>query len=315
LAFAVGALSHYVGDNIGHSEAVNPATGLTFPKLLRKYGPVVTYEEAPIDHVRVEFGFDTAQIARRRFTPERYRRRIGFRVANAALNRALLETYGLRLGDTLGPVRPGAESYRISVHRLMPLFGGAQVIRLRDHLKPERNDEALREYLQAVIAVDQVQQNAVLRHPPGIGAHILELFFHITPRIGPLRVVDIKAPSTRAEDEYIRSLNDSRRVLVSYLTQYGAAPGEVRLANLDLDTGDPVAPGRYWLTDETYARLLDEVTARKAGPMPPDLIRDILVYYANPGSPNSTRRHRDTWKEVNENLKTLRARYPDVAAM
>src|SRR5579884_3114470 len=37
-AFAIGALSHYLGDAIGHSQAINPATGLEFPKLERKYG-------------------------------------------------------------------------------------------------------------------------------------------------------------------------------------------------------------------------------------------------------------------------------------
>src|SRR6201985_3765175 len=33
LAFAVGALSHYVGDNIGHSQATNRAVAADFPKL------------------------------------------------------------------------------------------------------------------------------------------------------------------------------------------------------------------------------------------------------------------------------------------
>src|ERR1700751_1704221 len=37
-AFAIGALSHYLGDTIGHSQAINPATAVEFPKLKRKYG-------------------------------------------------------------------------------------------------------------------------------------------------------------------------------------------------------------------------------------------------------------------------------------
>ena len=32
-AFALGALSHYVGDNVGHHDAVNPSTAIGFPKL------------------------------------------------------------------------------------------------------------------------------------------------------------------------------------------------------------------------------------------------------------------------------------------
>src|SRR6202158_2993383 len=44
-AFAIGALSHYLGDSIGHAEAINPAVGVDFPTLRRKYGPVVTRSE------------------------------------------------------------------------------------------------------------------------------------------------------------------------------------------------------------------------------------------------------------------------------
>ena len=47
LAFAAGALSHYVGDTFGHSMAVNRATALAFPNLGQRYGSVVTYEDSP----------------------------------------------------------------------------------------------------------------------------------------------------------------------------------------------------------------------------------------------------------------------------
>ena len=38
LAFAIGSLSHYIGDNIGHSEAVNHSVPIEFPGLEKKYG-------------------------------------------------------------------------------------------------------------------------------------------------------------------------------------------------------------------------------------------------------------------------------------
>ena len=38
LAFAIGALSHYIGDSVGHSEATNLAVPIEFPKLGAKYG-------------------------------------------------------------------------------------------------------------------------------------------------------------------------------------------------------------------------------------------------------------------------------------
>ena len=43
LAFAIGALSHFIGDSIGHSAATNPSVALVFPKLKARYGPSVNY--------------------------------------------------------------------------------------------------------------------------------------------------------------------------------------------------------------------------------------------------------------------------------
>ena len=61
LAFALGALSHYVGDSVGHHDAVNPSTAIVFPKLALQYGQSVTYDENPHAHVRTEFAFDIDQ--------------------------------------------------------------------------------------------------------------------------------------------------------------------------------------------------------------------------------------------------------------
>src|SRR5690242_5042111 len=38
LAFAVGALSHYIGDSVGHPEATNISVPVEFPKLRARYG-------------------------------------------------------------------------------------------------------------------------------------------------------------------------------------------------------------------------------------------------------------------------------------
>ena len=51
LAFAVGAVAHYIGDTVGHSQAINLAVPVEFPKLAEKYGPVVNYAEGESQHV------------------------------------------------------------------------------------------------------------------------------------------------------------------------------------------------------------------------------------------------------------------------
>src|SRR5213592_4532797 len=57
-AFALGALSHYAADNNGHQYGTNRAVPIYFPKLRRKYGNTVNYEQSPGAHIKAEFGFD-----------------------------------------------------------------------------------------------------------------------------------------------------------------------------------------------------------------------------------------------------------------
>src|SRR3989442_10386775 len=67
LAFALGALSHYSADNQGHP-TINKVVAIEFPKLRRKFGGEVTFEDDPKAHIRTEFGFDMTQVAKNRYT-------------------------------------------------------------------------------------------------------------------------------------------------------------------------------------------------------------------------------------------------------
>jgi len=53
-------------------------------------------------HIRVEFGFDMVQVAKNRYTSDRFHDFIGFEVSQPVLERAMRKTYGLSLEDTLG---------------------------------------------------------------------------------------------------------------------------------------------------------------------------------------------------------------------
>src|SRR5664280_3092936 len=63
-AFAIGALSHYYADKYGHSVGTNYCVPVVYPKDKEKFGPMVTYEDDPLSHVRAEFEFDILQTAR-----------------------------------------------------------------------------------------------------------------------------------------------------------------------------------------------------------------------------------------------------------
>ncbi|MHB1796617.1 MAG: zinc dependent phospholipase C family protein, partial [Acidobacteriaceae bacterium] len=127
-AFALGALSHYVGDNDGHRFATNPSTPIEFPSLGEKYGPVVTYDEAPHAHVRTEFAYDVEQESRHEFAPVGYMHAMGFKVPRKLVERAFFETYGLSLRSVLGRPRPAFESYDSAVGKMMPIVADAEAL-------------------------------------------------------------------------------------------------------------------------------------------------------------------------------------------
>ena len=132
-AFALGALSHYSSDNAGHSIGVNLAVPILYPKLGRKYGNTVTYEQDPLAHVKTEFGFDVLEVAQGRYAPDAYHDFIGFDVSAPLLEQAFQETYGLDLKSVLTDEDKVLGSYRHDVSQLLP-----QATRIAWSLK--RND-------------------------------------------------------------------------------------------------------------------------------------------------------------------------------
>jgi len=121
LAFAIGALSHYVGDNDGHRYATNIGEPILYPRLAKKYGNVITYEDSPLGHLKTEFGFDVLEVARGNFASEGYHDFIGFHVSKSIVRKAFHDTYGLQLEDLFEDFDKSVESYRRAVSKTIPM--------------------------------------------------------------------------------------------------------------------------------------------------------------------------------------------------
>src|SRR6202163_2516913 len=93
-AFALGALSHYASDIAGHP-AVNQAVAIEYPKLRAKFGTSVRYAQDKTAHLKTEFGFDMAQVAKNRYASQQYHDFIGFQVSKPLLERTFAIVYGV----------------------------------------------------------------------------------------------------------------------------------------------------------------------------------------------------------------------------
>src|SRR5882762_6217034 len=119
-AFALGALAHYAADTSGHPLATNRSVAMMYPKLAKKYGPVITYEDKPSAHSQVEFGFDVDQVAEGHYAPKAYHDLIGFKVSKSVLERAFAKTYSIEMSSVFRSVDLAIGSYRHAVATVIP---------------------------------------------------------------------------------------------------------------------------------------------------------------------------------------------------
>ena len=344
LAFAVGALSHYVGDSLGHSTATNLAVPVDFPKLRARYGSVVSFAEGKHQHVRTEFGFDIDEVAHHRMAPIRFLRHIGLKVPVRQLALAYYQTYGLAQDfSVVKGHRFNVPGYRFAARTFIPRLAYAITILHRNHEPAEPDSPEAAEIEKEVAAVAAENQWDAYRRKPGIGTYALAGLIFVTPKIGPFSELAVKDPTTATEADYLHSLTLSLAVFRDVLSRFTPPPArrsihssdaqkafsqrflarllkdpkanrdvllrssDLRhpLPNRDLDTGYVVRPGGYPLTDATYADLLRRLARNPSQPIPPGIKEDILAYYANPDAPISTMRNPKRWAQVQADLKTL----------
>lgn len=303
LAFAIGALSHYIGDTIGHGQAINEAVAIEFPKLAKKYGPVVTYDEGEHPHVRTEFAFDVNEISKRRFAPSAYLKHVGLEIPGPLLRRAFFQTYGLDLPKIIGRKRPVMRGYRFSIRRFLPRIAYAEVVLHRNRFPADTPGPDFNKLSKDLAQSDFENGWDQYRKKPGVGTYMLAGVIYILPRIGPLSDAAIRIPTPYTQDLYVKSVNNSTAALRHALANFDAISTFV--PNRDLDTGAAVRPGGYRLTDETYAQLLAVITRNQSQPVPSGLKQNITDYYADPSAPICTKKSPQKWAEVQAELKLL----------
>ena len=304
LAFAVGALSHYIGDNIGHSMAVNRAVPIEFPKLGAKYGPVVAYAQDKHAHVQTEFAFDINEIAHHRFAPVHYLRHVGLNVPTQQLAAAYYETYGLSEDFSKAKTsRINVRGFRFAVRSFIPRIAYAITLLHRSHMPADPMGPESQKLDSEVAQIAAENDWDKYRKKAGIGTYTLAGFLYIVPKVGPLKLAAIKGPTAATEADYVRSVNLSTDALSAAIGRL-VKPHQT-LPNRDLDTGAPVRPGGYRLTDDTYAKLLHRLVEDPHHTIPPGLKADIQNYYADPEAPIHTKKNPTQWAQVQSELQTL----------
>ncbi|GAC1670056.1 MAG: hypothetical protein PVS2B2_00280 [Candidatus Acidiferrum sp.] len=302
-AFALGSLAHYAADIAGHP-AVNQAVSIQYPKLRAKYGNSVRYAQDHTAHLKTEFGFDMVQVAKNRYASQQYHDFIGFQVSKPLLERTFPVVYGVELKDILTHEDLAVGSYRFAVSRLIPQM---TQIALRTHKKAmmkESPNFAKKKFLYRLSRSEYEKEWGKDYTKPDFGTRFWSAVLRYMPKIGPFKALAFNNPTLQTEDLYFKSINTTVDQYRVYLHQVGA--GSLQLVNADFDTGKETRAAEYSLTDETYAKLLGQLTKRKFDMTSTDLRDNILKFYSDTSLPLETKKDPARWQEVLASLDQLK---------
>jgi hypothetical protein len=306
-AFALGALSHYASDIAGHP-AVNQAVAIAYPKLRAKFGQSVRYAQDKPAHLKTEFGFDTVQVAKNRYASEQYHDFIGFQVSKSLLERAFPVVYGVELKDVLTHEDLAVGSYRFAVSELIPRMTQVALQVHKKDLMRETPNFAKQKFLYRLSRSNYEKEWGKDYVKPGLGTRILSTLLRFMPKIGPFKHLAFNNPTPQTEDLYIKSINTTVDQYRAFLEE--VRTGKLVLPNSDFDSGQPTKAAEYSLTDDTYAKLLGQLSSRKFDRTSPELRANILDFYSDLSASIETKKDQGDWKNVLTELDQLKAMTP-----
>jgi hypothetical protein len=114
---------------------------------------------------------------------------------------------------------------------------------------------------------------------PKFSDKVLAFIYLLLPKIGPLRVLQFKTPTPDTEHMFESSFNDTLDQYRELLKQERET-GKPAMTNDNIDLGEVSAPGKYYLSDTTHAKLLDKLADQKFAGATPEIRAELLDFFS-----------------------------------
>jgi hypothetical protein len=216
--------------------------------------------------------------------------------------------YGVELKDVLAHEDLAVGSYRFAVSRLIPEMTRVALQTHKKELIRETPNFAKQKFLYRLSRSGYEKEWGKDYVKPGIGVRVLSTLLRYIPKVGPFKGLAFKNPTSQTEDLYIKSINTT-------VDQYRAFLEEVKTdslsaPNCDLDSGNVTKATEYSLADDTYAKLLIQLSARKFDHTSPELRVNVLQFYSDLSIPIGTKKDQHLWEETLSALGQLKLAVP-----
>lgn len=278
-AFALGALSHYASDNTGHPRATNRVVPLMYPKLRAEFGDAIPYDEAPKQHILVEFSFDVLQVASGAYAPEAFHKFIGFEVAEDLVARTFKQIYALDMGDQFMDRSLAIGTYRYAVAKAIPEMTKVAWKKKRAEIEKVTPGITQTRFVFNLSRREYEKEFGRDYAKPKGWARVIGFLYHLVPKIGPFRALAFKVPTPEAEKLFLDSFQQTKERYAAALNALRS--GQPALANINFDVGRETPRGAYALADETYNELLDKLTDHKFAGVSSAMRADLARHFGN----------------------------------
>ena len=303
LSFALGALSHYVGDLDGHRFATNVGEPMLYPKLEKKFGPVVTYEDSPADHLKTEFGFDVLEVARGNFAPQAYHDFIGFYVSKDLVARAFHDTYGLELSDLFYNFDLAINSYRSVVSRIIPLSTRIAWAQKRKDIQQAAPSMSRKRFIYVMDRSSYEREWGKRYNEPTRKEKFLAFLLRLIPPMGPLKALQFKMPTTPVEKLFMDSFTRASKQYHDKLDSFAAS--NLVLTDENYDVGTITSAGQYRMADDIQIFWLHRLASKNFTTTTPAIRAEIVAYFGNLSAPIHTKEAPAAWKQFEADYAAL----------
>ena len=312
LAFAFGAMSHYVADVDGHRYATNVAEPMLYPKLRKKFGDVVTYEDNPAGHLKTEYAFDVVEVAKGNFAPQAYHDFIGFYVSEDLVARAVRDTYGLEMTDLFKDFHRAIESYRHAVSKTIPAATRIAWASFEKDIQKSEPGVTRRRFVYVMSRSSYEREWGKQYDRPTEMDRFLAFVVKLLPPIGPLKALRLKMLTPPTEDLFLKSFDRASKQYAHKIDE--AMANDLHFEDRNYDVGVVTPAGVYRLDDNVQAFWLDLLAKKNFATVTPSMRSELLAYYSNLDAPIATKKDAKKWARLVAQVHELQSAPVQAAA-